>query len=559
MPFNVAPKTPSKKKLCLFVVVAAMVSGNEDEPLEELDSDEEGPVGVAYVGDVELAPRPAKYADYLGAKPGRGKCLVYEVAAVVRDGRARETTEVVKCAETSRLAACPFGQVVRPGSPFALWSVEAQDVLVFLEFEDKASLWGDGPLDSEMVRRVKVGSRLITASVATACDWAAAADAHAFLKSGRCAVVATTGSAACGGDVLHAAFRRLDVQSTLGARWLARLRLGAGETIMRRFLACAAVDVALGAAPAAASFAFVCDDCVAALAEGLAKDFPRVALAFMYRSLEPTLEARAAREDEAAGDDDGDGRWRSLPRPARVGALDVLPLKAPLLEAALRRGDLPVADFASRRAAETAVVWLDDVHQWLSLSQKKRRANSDDAVARALVVRCEDFLGVPVNDGADAGDEDDVMVGDTRHDVLASALRHLVRCFQCDDYGAVDVTDDANRAILARAAAAFPADEPTSPLHAADDDDDAAAAAATVADADRVVARACVDAARGVLGLPVKAVDGGRNCLLPRSVGIKGATIKDAPEYDAPPTLPAAARDGGICSWLTAKLRAWLP
>ena len=40
-----------------------MVSGNEDEPLEELDSDEEGPVGVAYVGDVELAPRPAKYAD----------------------------------------------------------------------------------------------------------------------------------------------------------------------------------------------------------------------------------------------------------------------------------------------------------------------------------------------------------------------------------------------------------------------------------------------------------------------------------------------------------------
>ena len=64
MPFNVAPKTPRKKKLCLFVVVAAMVSGNEDEPLEELDSDEEGPVGVAYVGDVELAPRPAKYADY---------------------------------------------------------------------------------------------------------------------------------------------------------------------------------------------------------------------------------------------------------------------------------------------------------------------------------------------------------------------------------------------------------------------------------------------------------------------------------------------------------------
>jgi hypothetical protein len=55
--------------------------------------------------------------------------------------------------------------------------------------------------------------------------------------------------------------------------------------------------------------------------------------------------------------------------------------------------------------------------------------------------------------------------------------------------------------------------------------------------------------------VPLTLVDGG--CLFPNTVGIKGRPAPDAPALDRPPTLPAAARSGGLCSWLSAKLRQW--
>ena len=526
-------------------------SGNEDEPLDGSD-EENQPADVSFVGlrEIELAA-PAKYADYLGARPGAGKGLVYEVAAVARGGARLAAPDAVRCAEASRLAACPFASLLRDGSPFALWACEG-DLLVFLEFGDKAPLWSDGPQDASMLAGVKVGSRLVTTSVATARAWAATA-----APPGDASVVLCCGGAdASGGDALHAAFRRLGVRSTYGARWLRGV--AEGPDAAARFAAAAAVAAALApddgaAARASAARTYVCDGACAALAGDLARSLPRVALAFCYRNLEPFLESRR----------DGDRPWGSEAPGDRVATLAT----SPALAAALRRGDPPLATFSSRGLAEDAAAWLDDARDWSELCQARSRAAVDDAVSRAPALRYDDLLGA-ARDAGDGG-EGDVLVGDTRHDVLAAALRHLLRCFRCDEYGAVDVAADGNRAVLERAAAALrdtrrrdaaragatAPPRPTSPLHgaAARGFDDAPAPG--LADGDRAVARACVEAAKAVLGVPLTLVDGG--CLFPNTVGIKGRPAPDAPALDRPPTLPAAARSGGLCSWLSAKLRQW--
>lgn len=202
--------------------------------------------------------------------------------------------------------------------------------------------------------------------------------------------------------------------------------------------------------------------------------------------------------------------------------------------------------------------WLDAVVPWAELAAKRVARGAADAVTRAAVVKFEDLDG-----RADDGDDDDnneeygVLVGTTRDDALAALLRHLLSCFKIDDRGEIDVDDDANRALVAAAGAAF---RRTGRGGGASETGAAASTVSTASpmhagpppppplrEADLALARRCVDDCGRLLRIPLKSLRGGRDCLLPGSLGLKGRAIRSAPrpaDHGGGPPPP----DGSLCA-----------
>ena len=134
--------------------------------------------------------------------------------------------------------------------------------------------------------------------------------------------------------------------------------------------------------------------------------------------------------------------------------------------------------------------WFDAVVSWLTLVQRRHDEQLDDPVTRAVAIRYDDFV-------AEA----------SREDVLVAALRHLGGFFETDGdvakaVAVFDVDSQAGSAMTRHSAAPF------------------------LTDADRTLARRCVADAAKVLKLPLKALDGGANLLLPNSLG-----ATDCPTY----------------------------
>ena len=229
------------------------------------------------------------------------------------------------------------------------------------------------------------------------------------------------------------------------------------------------------------------------LADIVAVDFPKSTMCFMYRSAEKVMDSFGrllCAGDDAATVEAERADWRSTPALMRVATLPMLPLYATALEDAATAGSLPFGEASRAKVAMEFCKWFDAVVSWLTLVQRRHDEQLDDPVTRAVAIRYDDFVAE-----------------ESREDVLVAALRHLGGFFETDGdvakaVAVFDVDSQAGSAMTRHSAAPF------------------------LTDADRTLARRCVADAAKVLKLPLKALDGGANLLLPNSLG-----ATDCPTY----------------------------
>ena len=443
---------------------------------------------------------------FLRDAAGLGKALVYTLEEVDRTdhpagkgpgGPGKCCSEFLSCSESRQ--QCKFESIVKEGSPFVLYATE-KDKLVFLEFDDKDALWAEPFLDRGARKLVKVGSRVVVCSFDTAKAWIEEHNKYDVLLEGRCSFVFNCGR--CGSTLMHKALVALDVQSSSEPHWCDQLGIRAPSTprddTWRALVLCLALEFHLSPRPDAKRFSLNPKNVGggAFLADIVAIDFPKSTMCFMYRSCEKVMDSFGrllnGSDDDAAIEADR-AAWAEVPPLCRVATLPLLPLYATALEEAAKAGNLPFGEASRAKVAMEFCKWFDAIVPWLQLVQKRHDENLDDPITRAVSIRYDDFVAK-----------------ETREDVLVAALRHLGGFFETDGdvakaVAVFETNSQAGSAMTAHASAPF------------------------LTDQDKSLARRCVSSLEKVLKVPVKALDGGANLLLPNSLG-----AKDCPTYKVP-------------------------